>query len=32
MVPIGAEAALRDFDDDQEAEALLLGTHSLGRV
>jgi hypothetical protein len=29
---MGLEAALRGSYDDQEVEALLLGTHSPGRV
>jgi hypothetical protein len=32
MVPTGAEAALCNSHDDQEAKALLLGAHSSGRV
>jgi hypothetical protein len=32
MVPTCAEAALRSSHDDQEAKALLLGTHCLGHV
>jgi hypothetical protein len=32
MVPTGAEAALCRSHDDQEAEVLLLGAHSLDRV